>query len=275
MSAYDDQEESVSGSVPIECYKFVGTFRTYRYTSANHVVTAATGPAGLPEKYEPITMSRSRIKAGTQEDKTLSLDLEFPFDTDVVMDYAYAQTPPKLNLFVYRQQAREVNAFILYWRGLVRGFQVTNRIAKIQVPSIFSLALQGSVPNVYYQAVCNHVFMDERCKMGREIMSFAATAVGAVGTTLTISGSTVVQDRQYAGGEIVNERSGERRIILEKNIDVLTVGYAFVDMQGGDPLRIYRGCDHSFDTCESDYSNEVNFGGHPYIPPDNPFEGSL
>lgn len=274
MSTFDDLEQSVSDSVPVEAYKFIGSFKTYRYTSTNAPIDVASGPGGEIERYRPVAVTRSRIKAGTQEDKGLALDLEIPFDTEVVLDYAYSQTPPKLLLEIYRQQSREPTAFSLYWRGLVRGFQVTDRVAKIQVPSIFSLALQGVVPSVYYQSTCNHVLYNERCTISRAANKFDTIVGGVAGTTINLPTSPTT-DGDLAAGEIVNNRTGERRLILSNVGTVLTVGYAFVDIRPGDNITLYRGCDHSLATCKAKFNNVINFGGHPYIPPDNPFEGSL
>ncbi|WLJ71050.1 hypothetical protein [Sphingomonas phage Kimi] len=274
MSDYDDLEESVAASAPVEGYKFSGTFRDYLYTSANRKIEIATGPGGALERYYPVAVTRSRIKAGTQEDENLSLDLEIPFDTDVVLDYAYAQTPPKLRLEVYRQQSDNPAAFTLFWQGVVRGFNVAGRLAKVQVPSIFSLALQGEIPNVYYQAPCNHILYDERCSVSRATNMAARVVGGVSGVTINLTSSPGT-DADFAAGEIVNMRTGERRLILSNVGAVVTIGYAFVDIRPGDNVQLFRGCDHSLATCKAKFNNVINFGGHPYIPADNPFEGSL
>lgn len=268
MSDYDLYEESPAASAPVEAYKFIGSFRDYLYTSANRTVTISG------ERYTPVPVTRSRIKAGTQEDENLSLDLEFPFDTDVVLDYAYAQTPPKLQLEVYRQQTDDPDAFTLYWQGVVRGFNISGRVAKIQVPSIFSLALQGEIPNVYYQAPCNHILYDERCTIARAANMVARNVAGVDGVTINLSLATGV-DGQLAAGEVVNTRTGERRLILSNVGAIIEIGYAFVDIRPGDGLEMFKGCDHSLATCKAKFNNVINFGGHPYIPADNPFEGSL
>lgn len=268
MPTLDSYEQSNEGSVPVEGYKFIGSFQTYRYTSAERR-QQING-----EWYEPISVSRSRVKAGTQEDDSLSLDLTLPFNIDVVMDYAYAQTPPKLTLEVYRQQVGDVDAWALYWTGVVRGFSVEDRKATIKIPSIFSLALQGEIPNVYYQVPCNHVLYDNNCKVSRALNTVRRNVVDASPTTIQVA-SPPGADGLYTAGDIINVRTGERRMIIANVGDLISIGYPFVDMQIGDEVDLSKGCDHSLAHCKDRFNNVVNHGGFKYIPADNPFDGSV
>lgn len=270
MSEFDDLEKSVASSAPVEGYKFIGSFQTYRYTSADRSILIGG------ELYTPIAVTRSRVKAGTQEDDNLSLELTIPFDTPVVMDYAYAQTPPKLTLEVYRKQSDDETdlVFSLFWKGLVRGFNVSGRTATVQVPSIFSLALQGEVPSVYYQSPCNHVLYDSRCAVLRADHKFDAVVQAVTSLVITLT-SAPTTTNDLSAGEIVNKRNGERRMILSNAGSNVTIGYPFVDILPDDEVELVRGCDHSLATCKAKFNNVINFGGFPYIPADNPFQGEV
>lgn len=267
---YDEFEQSVDQSSPIEGYKFIGTFKTYRYTSADRNVEING------EVYTPIAVTRSNVKTGTHESDQLMLDLALPFDTEVVKDYAFSQTPPKLRLVVYRLQGEDPDgdAWSIYWSGLVRGFSANDREVKIQVPSIFSLALQGEVTNVYYQVPCNHLLYGPRCAVNALIHRFVTTVQTYAGTAISVIGEPTTPN-DLAGGEIVNPRNGERRLILTNNGSLLTIGYPFVDLQPGDEVHLFRGCDHSLEQCKAKFNNVINHGGFKYIPPDNPFEGDV
>ena len=37
-------------------------------------------------------------------------------------------------------------------------------------------------------------------------------------------------------------------------------------IQTGDAYSVYPGCDKRFATCQTKFSNAVNFGGFPYVP---------
>jgi hypothetical protein len=270
VPTYEEYEQSVQDSLPIEGYKFIGTFKTYRYTSADQeqIINGET--------YTPVAVTRSNVKAGTHEDDSISLDLELPFDTDVIIDYAFSQTPPKLRLVVYRLQAEDVSgtAWSIYWTGLVRGFSANDRGVKIQVPSIFSLALQGEVTNAYYQVPCNHLLYGPRCTVSADANKFVTTVQTYEGTSISVIGEPTTAD-DLKGGEIVNPRNGERRLIMANSGSSITIGYQFVDLQPGDEVWLYRGCDHSLETCKTKFNNVINHGGFKYIPPDSPFEGSI
>lgn len=265
LDSYDDSQQE---SVPVEGYKFIGSFQTYRYTSAERA-QVING-----ETYEPVPVTRSRVKAGTHEDDSLTLDLQLPFNVDVVMDYAYAQTPPKLTLEVYRQQVGDADAWALYWKGIVRGFNVEDRKATIKVPSIFSLAMQGEIPNVYYQVPCNHVLYDDRCKVSRALHTTTAF-VSDVGSLIFNTLTAPAADYVLRAGEAVIVRNGERRLILENIGDTITIGYPFVDLREGDEMQFSKGCDHSIEECIAKFANVINHGGFKYIPADNPFDGSV
>ncbi len=158
---YNAYEQSIHDSAPVECYKFTGSFRTYRYTSADKEVTVNG------EVYEPRPVSRKAVRAGTQEDENLAMELELPFDTPLVKDYAYSQAPPTLEVEVRRVHRGTSFAtdWVLLWKGKVSSWSVTGRHAKVKIPSIFARALQGNLPNAYFQNPCNHVLYDGRCKV--------------------------------------------------------------------------------------------------------------
>lgn len=268
--SYESQEKSVSDSQPVECYRFIGSNgKEYLYTSANVSVTLNG------KRYSPVAVTRSSIKTATNEDSDVTLDLEIPFDTEVCIDYAYAQVPQKLELEVYRKQGSGPSAeYVLYWNGIIRGFDIRGRIASISVPSMASMTLATNIPNVNYQAPCNHVLYDSRCSVNAASHKVDRTVVGASSQTITLN-SSAGSNGDFNAGEIVNNRSLERRLILKNDGVKITIGFPFFDMRAGDHVTLYKGCDHTITTCHEKFGNAINFGGFPYVPADNPFEGGL
>lgn len=270
-TTYEDFEASAHRGEPVECYKFMGTFRVYRYTSAE-VEQTVNG-----ETYDPAPIKRSTVRAGTQSDDSLSLDISLPFNVDVVRDYAYAESPPSLTVEVYRVHRGSDHAteWALYWKGKATAFSVDGRVAKVRVPSIFSRALQGDLPNAYWQAPCNHVLYDSRCKILRGAHTISTVVLGGIGTTAFNVASDGGVANALKAGEAIVGRTGERRLIMANLAGTITINYPFVDLREGDDIDLVDGCDHSFTTCKAKFANEINFGGHPYIPADNPFSGEL
>lgn len=271
MSTIDEVEKSVSDSQPVELYKFEGSYANYFYTSSTQVITFDG------DHYVPVAVSRNNVKVTTQEDDSLTIDLTLPFDVDVVLDYAYANSPPKLHLTVYRLQAMTTSGpeWRQFWQGDIRGFNINGREATIQVPSIFSQALQSDVPNVYYQTPCNHVLYNERCTILREDHQFAGVVDGVSGTTVKLRASPSATVNDFAAGDMVCLRTGERRTVKGSSGTTIIAAYPFMDLAPGDDVHIFRGCARTLAVCKAKFNNVVNFGGHPYIPDSNPFEGSL
>lgn len=268
--SYDDFEQSVHDGAPIEVYKFIGSFTTYRYTSYFEEITVAG------ETYLPLPIKRGTIKAGTSEDTSLVLEITLPFDTDIVYDYAYSKTPPDLRVEVRRVHAGSDlgSDSRLIWAGKIRGFTTTGRECKISVPSVFDQVLRGDVPSAYYQTPCNHTLYDGRCGVSRAANTVEATVV-LVGKLAVQVDNDVLADNVLSAGEIINERTGERRLIISNIGDTITFNFPFVDCQVGDTVQLAKGCDLAFSTCVNNFANGDRFGGHPYMPGDNPFEGSL
>ena len=264
---YELREFSTQDGSPVEAYRFAGSFKNYLYTSSETEIVLNS------ETYTPIVIKRRAVQAGTQEDDQLALEIEMPFDTDLVTDYAYLTSPPRLGLDLYRvhRGLDYSSEGILFWKGRVTNFETTGRITKVIVPSIFTLALQGNVPSIYYSRMCNHILYDQRCRASLAAPNTQITTVTVVGTGAITVAADGVTDAYLRGGKIRNLRNGEQRLILGNISDVVSISYPFSDILVGDTVELLAGCDHTFATCNSKFANTANYGGQPYIPTDNPF----
>lgn len=264
---YQDRENSAVDGSPIEGFKFVGSFKTYLYTSSDReqVINGET--------YTPIAIQREEIPSGTQEESQLELRVRLPRDVDLVNDYAYAPGPPVLSLEILRYHQGDDSAveYVTAWKGPVTGFSITGNTASLIVPSIFSVLLTGTIPTVSYQTVCNHRLYDDRCQVSRASFSETSTVQQVQGTEITVASSSFA-DGVLVGGELVNTTTNERRLIIANVGSAITVNLTFAGLSVGDTVEFVAGCDHSFDTCRDKFNNTLHFGGHPYIPSINPFE---
>lgn len=272
MSNYTDKEFSAYGGTPIEGYRFVGPNSTeYRYTSTERDVTingllySATDP-----------VARTAIRTGTQEDDNLYVDITLPIDVQVVQDYAFDVSPAYLTLTIYRYHEGTDPAadWVIIWKGPVKSFSVTGKEARARVASLFSTLLQCEVPNRYYQFPCNHVLYDPRCKISDVAFKTTTTVSTIVDATALTVADDGFADSYLTAGEIIRVSTGERRTIVDNVANQITYVFPFHNIQAGDSVQLRAGCDHSFVTCGSKFSNQVNYGGFPYIG-DNPFEGQL
>ena len=264
---YDTTERSVQEGAPIECYRFTGSFQTYRYTSYQSQVSIGG------EIFEPETMERNAIQVTTQEESQTAIEISLPYQNEMVRDYAYEESPPSLRMELFRVHAIDTDDSVKLWDGSVTGFTVQGFVAKLRVPSVFDSLLSGNVPQPKYQNPCNHVFTDTRCGILQANVSQNATVVSVNSNVIRVAGLTFT-DPQVRIGRIIS-LGGESRMITQRVGDDLTISYPFTRLDPGDSITVVRGCDHSFFTCINEYNNGPNFGGFPVVPNRNPFTGRI
>lgn len=262
MSDYDDKEESISDSAPLEIYEFVGTYRNYRMTS-DSLANVFSG-----NTYNPVPgLKRSTLSVGTHQDDQVDLTLEIPIGEQIVKDYGFQTTPPSLVLTIYRLQRDAVN-WVAYWKGPVTSITVTDEFAKFRVPSKFGSMLAGNIPNIYIQPPCNNVLFDARCKVSRVSNSLDTLVSGINGRVITIPSLGAFAEGWFIGGEIAIPARNERRMIVNQVAGALTVNYEFSKISLGTSVQVTAGCDHSYEGvggCPK-FANQRNFGGCPFVP---------
>lgn len=269
---YDESETGIATSRPVEVYKFIGSFATYRYTSEDNNVTVGG------EVYLSTALKREALRVATQDDEQIALDIEVPVALQVVQDYGFTSSPPDLDLEIRRVHwgLNFASDAVLIWTGPVNSISIDNQRAKLRSASLFTSALASPLPPRFYQKVCNHVLYDARCTVNPASFTKTDAVVGVIenGTVIDVDDDGFA-DGVLIAGEMISNRTGERRLITAQASNVITINFPFADLITGDEVTLRAGCDHSFATCGSKFSNQVNFGGHPFIPDDNPFEGEL
>ncbi len=269
--AYEDNEVSVRGGKPNELYLFEGTYSTYRYTSGPRPVNYQAPGEDEEHEYTPIAIQRSAVNAGTQDDDKLDLTITIAVTHQIVMDYGFQDTPPSLQLSIFRYH--DLSDVRPYWYGPVNNIQVTGGKASIRSYSKLGAALAQSFPNVFYQAPCNHTLYDARCGVSYAANSENVTVVEVAGRTITFDDIGAGMTGKLIGGE-VKLPSGERRMITAQAANVVTVNFPFstASIAEDDVVVIAKGCDLAYTgDCKLKFDNQLNFGGFPFIPAENPF----
>lgn len=267
---FNTNELSAASGAPIELYKFIGTFNTWRVTSYLREITNSDGT------YEPVPVKRTQIENASQDQEELAIDISLPYDHPLALEYIFAVSPPELSVEIYRAHRDDFNDTLLLWTGKPISFNVEGRVASLRVPSIFSYLLSGLCPAPRYQAPCNHILYDDRCKVNRAANSQTVdvVSVSASGRRLTLSANTFANGECNAG-EMIWTAGGQRRMITLSNGTTFDISYPFAGDPTGDEVIIRKGCDHSFTTCKNKFSNGLNYGGCPIVPPTNPFNSRL
>ncbi len=267
--AFATVETSLASAAPIELYKFTGDYNTYRYTSHNSEITNLEGT------YLVETIQRNGIEKGTSDDDVW-MEIQLPFNNAMVSEYVFSQSPPSLYMEVWRVHPDDLNDSLLLWQGQVLSWSVKGAIAHLKIPALLSYVMKSPLPAVKYQAPCNNILYDNRCQVvaSPSFEDLTLTVVSITDNVIELSGSPFA-DGACNGGEMVNPSGSERRMITNNVGVTFTVATTFSNLSVSDTVTIRQGCDHSFTTCVSKFSNGRNFGGFPLVPDRNPFKGRL
>ncbi len=266
---FDSNERSVDSGVPIELYKFVGNYNTYRMTNA------LTDKVNAEGTYLATSIKRSKKEIGTQEETNIALVVELPFDHSMVTEYAFNVSPPSLEMTLWKVHEGDLNATQLQWQGEILSWNVEDGIAKLKIPSFFGFAMDGPIPPIKYQSPCNHVLYDSFCQVVDTAFKSDVTIVSIVGNVIEVNSSPFA-DGLCDGGEMIYTAGGEGRMITENTGTSFTVASAFSGLSVSDTVTLRQGCNHAFNgDCKSKFSNGINFGGFPLVPNRNPFGGRL
>lgn len=266
MTDFNDSEISLSSGSPFELYEFTGSYKTYRMTSDSlpHTFLGSLYPT-MPG------LKRGAVKIATHDQDGGSLNIQIPITEQIVKDYGFADTPPNLQITIYRLH-RNASAWVVYWKGFINSFSVDGEFANLKSPSGFSNILQSNIPSVYIQPPCNNVLFDSRCKVNRSTYSLDTTVTVVAGSIITVA---AVPAFSLVGGELAIVSKNERRTIIAQASNALTVNFPFAKISASTPVQVTAGCDHSFSGSNgcAKFSNKPNFGGFPFVPGEgnNPF----
>jgi uncharacterized phage protein (TIGR02218 family) len=281
---YDEAERSEQSGAPVELYLFTRNAfdlstpcvpasseqPLYRYTSAEAAVQY-DGEAWLPEP-----LLRSSIEV-TPEQARLPLEIRTRRDLPVCDLFRVAAPTDVVAVTVYRLHRDESPAdAIVLWTGRVLNCAWNGATAVLNCEPV-STSLRRPGLRRLYQKQCPHVLYGPLCGVERAAVSVEATVTAIDGMTVTVAG---LDELPYGGGFVewtTADGALERRFIKEASgspTDTLLLSRPPTGLEVDDAVTVYPGCDHTMSTCETVFNNLPNYGGFPFIPTKNPFDGT-
>lgn len=265
---YDAIERSAESRKPVELYTFFRDYQTFRYTSADRVVTIGGAD------YQPWALSRSAIESSSEMARG-NLKITAPRDLEVAD--MYRVSPPTIPVtFVLQQYHVADNATIVLWSGRVLTVEFQGINAQIVLEPVYTSLRRIGLRRMY-QRQCPHVLYGTACKVNRESYRLDGMVDAVSGLTVTMAAAALQPNGYYAGGFIeypVELGIIERRFITDHTGTQLTLSSPPTNLSLLSMIKVYPGCDHTINTCQSKFANTLNYGGMPYFTTKNPFGGS-
>jgi uncharacterized phage protein (TIGR02218 family) len=161
-----------------------------------------------------------------------------------------------------------VGAVILFKGRFGKIDELGRTTAKITVNSDLIL-LEIDMPRNLYQPTCLHTLYDSGCTLKES--AFSTTGTVGVGSTFSVinwSGAST----NYQQGTITFTSGVNDGVSTTIGSAIggtsLTLIYPLeAAPSAGDTFTVAFGCDHTPGTCNTKFSNLVNFRGFPYVPP--------
>jgi len=259
---YTTTELSESDGRPFFLYKFVRGTEITTLTSYNGLITY------LSEDYLPSPIAHRGIVQTGQVERA-NLEIVFPKSDS----FARSQFSPDYNqvtyLTIFRGHHDDPTDVQVMWKGRITSFKVGGSTINLTCENIQSTVRRNGLREVY-QRGCRHSLYGSGCGLDLEDWYTNFTATTVLGNTVTLS-STPATNGYYTGGII--KFGNTLGLVLLHNGNTLTLLHTIPVLINGSAIQLAPGCDLKRVTCEAKFNNVLNFGGMPFIPSRNPFNG--
>lgn len=265
--SYSNQEKSVQSGAPIELYVFSRGHTFWRFTSFSEEYKE-----GLTV-YSPESIERDNISQTAELSKG-GISISFPISNEFASSYL-GYVPEKTTLVtIYRLHRTDTNhEKISYWKGRVLSVKADGKKVMLECESIFS-SLKRTGLRARYERSCRHTIFDNRCNVSIELYRLAGTVQYQSSSLITVTGISAMPTNYYAGG-MAKDIDGNYRFIVANDGYTVTISRPFGRSILTEEIILYPGCDKTMTTCVNKFDNILNYGGFPWIPNKNPFDGGI
>lgn len=262
MATFQDLETSVESGSRIELYTLAMGSTVYRMHNSVETTLVYAG-----DDFDRTSVKRGAIATG-QEYLEIMLPGSHAFPLKFT-EIAPGQTASMTIQSYHRDEPSDVRVI---YKGVVRAVAFTQNMAHSALSLVpISEAMQRTIPERTFQAACNNVLFDADCKVSEGSHAYINQVLAIAGNIVTISNLETTKGDGWATGGYVAYGALDYRLVLEQDGDDLILVLPFTESILGENVSTYAGCDHSIAVCDVKFLNEINFGGHPYVPTKNIF----
>ncbi len=264
---YAQKEESRDSGNALELYLFSNGSQRWAYTTWETPITR-----------QGITYNPGQVKLGsvsqTSDPGRSSTYIDMPISYPLAQGVSRRQIEGDITVQIFRGHFDDIdNEFVSFPKHFVRGFEERDYILRFDIQTLISTMDRDGLSPRYHRN-CRHKLYNAQCGVSRAGFSHTNNVLSISGNVITISGAGNEPDGYWVAGVMARLDATERFIIGHSG-DNLTINRPFSNLSGGEQITIFAGCDLSFTTCDTKFSNSANFGGFPFIPPDKqPWDGT-
>lgn len=246
----------------VELYRFwVGT--TYWYYTTADVALVYNG-----NTYLPASIERGLVRYDSKAEVS-QLDLKFSRLSDPVLKFI-SMNPVELVWVEVLRAYPDISPMetSVVFIGQIKNVRFKGLAAQVTCVS-FEFFLRQPIPIHRYGPQCNWTLFDASCKKAEGV--FVTTInVDVADNKMSVSAGTIgtYDTSFFALGYLKYQLN--RRMIVDHVGDTVYLRYPLLDLPATAYVTLYAGCDGSIVTCRDKFDNVVNYGGHPYVPRDNP-----
>lgn len=261
------------GGAPQECYRFHrGGTKIAEWTSGDVARTTTDGGS-----FTPASITREQTEGdGDQSNTALKVSLSLGDAEVAAITDLYKDGPPAapVELSLYRVHRGSGDARRIFY-GDIAGAEITNGMMTLNVQPKHA-ALQHPILRQLWQGPCNNQLGDAFCGVNLDSFAVAGTidTISDDGLTVDVSEADAFDDGYFAaGGKLI---FGSYVGFITAHTDAtLTLFRRVPGLIAGSSVTLYPGCDRTYATCNTTFSNAARHMGFPLIPTRNPFTSGV
>lgn len=250
---------------PAALFRFQHGYSVWTYTSADAAITTAGGT------FLPYAITGTPPEATAELQRT-GVTITVPRDCEVAQLFQAGSPGSTVAVTIQLVDRDAPDTVLAAWGGRVRSVEWGESVAELSCDSWIS-ALKRTGLRSQFQAVCNHLLYSPKCGVAKAGFAVTGTLTAVSGQVISAAAFATKPDGWFAGGFV--EFGGFKRMVIAHTGADLTLLWAIPGLAVDDVVTAYAGCDKLQATCASKFSNAARFGGYPFIPVKNPFQGSL
>jgi hypothetical protein len=261
--------------VPAWCYKFtvqLPSVQTFRYTSFERAITISGDGT-----YEPAPFSHRGAQITTKFDSD-ELELRsWKFDENPLnLFFPFALEKP-LKLQIREADADDPDGAPIRFSGEVTECKIEGMEMTAKAISLGAV-LERKFPGFFIQSTCNYTVYSPQCGLLKAVFLVEGAIVSVDGQTVVVDGMPEDNPPEdwFSWGwfEVGTGAARQVRAILKSVPDgetqILTLNRPLTSYEVGWAVDIFPGCDGLRETCREKFNNYPQFGGHAFVPDQNP-----